>query len=88
MATLDITSLKSVAICYMEKVEQDLTLAEDNILDELCQMMADFDARFIQYPLLAAAFVARCVMYGRTDVQELQALLNMLIAVDTLKGRK
>lgn len=87
MATLDIAPLKSVAIVYMEKEEKDLTVAENNILDEICHMMADFDARFVQYPLLAAAFVARCVMYGRTDVQELKALLDMFLAVDALKGK-
>ena len=85
---LDITPLKSLAIVYLGKEEKDLTVAENNILDEICHMMADFDARFIQYPLLAGDFVARSIKYGRTDVKELRALLDMLIAVDTLKGKK
>ena len=88
MATLDITPLRRVAIAYMERGEKGLTLAENELLEEVCNMMADFDSRFVQYPLLAAAFVARCVMYGRIDTQELQALLDMLIAADALKGKK
>ena len=85
MAGLDLTPLKRAAIAYMER---DVTPAENGILDEACNMMADFDARFAQYPLLAGPFVARCAMYGRTDIAELKSILDILVTVDALKGRK
>ena len=74
----------------MEKTEQELTDAENSILDEACGMLRDFDVRFVQYPLIAGPFVGRCAMYGRIDEAQLKALLDLLAAVDTLMkyGRK
>lgn len=91
MAKLDTTPLQEVAKAYVidaDNGREELLESEVAVLEEVCDMLEDFDARFIQYPLIAGPFVARCVVNVRIDHWELKALLDTLITVDTLRGKK
>lgn len=77
-------SLKDAAIAYCD---WEVSEIDKDFINEIIEMLAHFDSRFMAWPLLAAPFVSDCVRFGKIDTQELQALLTLLRTVDQLKGR-
>lgn len=87
MAGLDITPLKDMAIAYLGTDLKSMTLYENEMLDELVEMFSDFDARFVQYPLLAGSLIARCVKNAHIDHEAITQCLEVLIRADHLVRR-
>ena len=87
MSGLDTTRLRVTTLAYMGKEEHALKAQDKFLLDEFVGMMADFDSRFVQYPLLCGEFLSTCIKSGKIDTTELLTHLQVLRAVDQLKGR-
>ena len=87
MSGLDTTPLKDMAIAYLETDSKSMTLAENEMLDELVEMFSDFDGRFVQYPLLAAGVIAHCVKTAYVDHEAILRCLEVLIRADHLSRR-
>ena len=76
-----------MAIAYLETDLKSMTLAENEMLDELVEMFSDFDRRFVQYPLVAAGVIAHCVKTAHIDHEAVLRCLEVFICADRLSRR-
>ena len=83
MATLDTMPQNHGHRLYGKRGE-DLTLADNDILNELIEMFSDFDRRFVQYPLCTP--VTSC-QYAYIDHGGIARCLDVLIKADRLARR-
>ena len=96
MSGLDTTPLRDMAIAYLcaassfprqySKYEH-MTDYEQRMLNELVEMFSDFDARFVQYPLLAGSLIAQCVRTAHIDHEAILRCLEVFITADHLARR-
>jgi len=82
MAGLDTSPLRNMVIAYMNKDPMELNQYENEMLNELVTMMVDFDARFVQYPLICAKVLADCIEAHSVDLTALKACVDLLASVD------
>ena len=85
MSEIDTSPLKDLVNLYLNT--KSLSTYKANQLDALVEMFADLDARFVQYPLLAASVIADCIKSDRVDHQAIKQCLDVLIRMDELKGK-